>query len=342
MSTVQVQAMVHTTRDASIRSFLEQHGAGAAERAPIPGDASFRRYERLRMPDGTSRILMDAPVEHEDVRPFVNVLHILRQAGYSAPVLYAQSPDEGLLLLEDLGDAIYGKLLPEMPEQEEVMYRAAVDVLVDVVKHVPVEAVPAYSEAVMMRELQLFTDWFLPRHPANLGADVGQALLQAFQPLLERARHIPNVLVLRDYHADNLLWLPERDGLKKVGLLDFQDALIGPASYDLVSLLEDARRDVPEPLALAMQEYYLSQLPEVDEQAFRESYAMMGAQRNLKILGIFARLAFRDGKKHYLTMLPRVWRYVRRDLQAPVLQPIADWFAQYLPEAIQDQPLHDR
>jgi len=337
MTTAQAISPMPSDREAQIITFLHAHGAGAGRRQPIAGDASFRRYERIFMPDESTYILMDAPPEHEDVRPFVRVLHILKEYGYSPPKLLAASEEEGLLLLEDFGEGIYGKLLAEDASCEHTLYHAAIALLADMANKPQPEGVPVYTDDLLMREVELFTEWYLPHHPVEVTEAAKKELLHHIKALLPQARQVPEALVLRDYHAENLLWLGDRSGHQKVGLLDFQDAVIGPVSYDLVSLLEDARRDVPPELAENMLDAYLDLQPDMDPQALRASYAIMGAQRNLKIIGIFSRLAFRDGKPRYLTLLPRVWGYLRRDLQSPALAVLATWFATYFPEDAQEQ-----
>lgn len=325
------------TREQEITAFLQGCGAAAAQREAIPGDASFRRYERLHFPDGTRRILMNAPPQHEDVRPFVSILTILHGYGYSAPELFAQDEEKGFLLLEDLGDSIYSRVLAKGACPEQALYAEAVALIADMTRKPVPAGVAPYSDALFERELKLLTEWYVPHMPVTLPERALTEFMQPWKALLDKARRVPEILVLRDYHADNLLWLEERRGIRRVGLLDFQDAVIGPVTYDLVSLLEDARRDVPRALAEAMLDHYLALTPGLHRQDFMESYAIMGAQRNIKIIGIFTRLAFRDGKEHYLNLIPRVWGHLEHDLQAPVLAPVAAWFAEHLPPGIRKE-----
>ncbi len=299
-----------------------------AELHPLAGDASFRRYVRVRK-DGRSAMLMDAPPGKEDVRPFVAVAEYLYGQGFSAPGILARDVESGLLLLEDLGDASFTSLLKVGAADEQELYGAAIDVLAG--WHVGAFSNPralplaAYKEELLMREIRLFSQWFLPQ---VLGKDKARALAGEYDSLwqevlagapLERA-----TWVHRDYHADNLMWLPEREGVRRVGLLDFQDGVYGDAAYDLVSLLEDARRDVARPLADAMIARYLDHTG-ADAARFRAAYAVLGAQRNSKIIGIFARLAARDGKAAYLHFLPRVWAHLERDLEHPALAALKGW-----------------
>jgi aminoglycoside/choline kinase family phosphotransferase len=315
-----------------IAAFLERAGWAAAVRRPLAGDASFRRYDRLE--GSTARaVLMDAPPPQEDVRPFLKVAAILRRLGLSAPRTLARDEAAGLLLLEDLGDDTYTRLLAAEGD-EAALYALAVDALIHLHRRFdPAGAsLPPYDEARLLAEASLLVDWFVPAMTgAPLAEPARASWVAAWRAVLPHAGGAPPTLVLRDYHVDNLLLLRERTGVAACGLLDFQDAVIGPASYDLVSLLEDARRDVPPAIVAAMQERYLAAFPGLDRAAFIASYAALGAQRNCKIVGIFTRLWRRDGKPGYLKHIPRVWRLVEQDLAHPALAPVAEWLAHHLP-----------
>jgi hypothetical protein len=318
-----------------IAAFLKSAGWGEAERRPLACDASFRRYERLRR--GHERaVLMDAPPPHEDVGAFQRVQGLLLALGLSAPRPLAVDRTEGLMLLEDLGDRTFTSALAEGAD-EEALYRLAVDLLIDLhrkVGHavVPEAPLPDYDDARLLDEALLLTDWYLPAlRGAETPPAVRRAYVEAWWAVFPAARAVPKSLVLRDYHVDNLMILEGRQGIAACGLLDFQDALMGPRSYDLVSLLEDARRDVRPELAEAMLARYLAAFPKVDAADFRASYAILGAQRSAKIIGIFTRLCRRDGKPDYLRHIPRVWRLLEGDLCAPALTPVRDWFDVHLP-----------
>lgn len=314
------------TRDALKRAFLHQHGMGDAVIFPIPGDASFRRYDRLSH-QNTPYILMDAPPPQEDIRPFCTVARFLLQHGFSAPQIIAEDATHGFLLLEDLGDDKFNTLSAAHPQHQASYYRAAMDALL-ALRSIPVppNMVPPYDAALLLREVMLLPDWYYPHvHGAPIVPAARQAFEGIWQGLLAEIADRREVLVLRDYHADNLLWLPARVGAARVGQLDFQDAVHGAAAYDVVSLLEDARRDVPHAIQAEMLHYYIQQSG-VDGAQFRHDYALLGAQRNSKILGIFARLIHRDAKPHYATYLPRVWAYLQQDIAAlPTLAPLAAW-----------------
>jgi aminoglycoside/choline kinase family phosphotransferase len=320
-------------RVAEIAAFLAAAGWGRAERRPLAGDASFRRYERLAL-DGNRAVLMDAPPP-EDVRPFLAVAAILHRLGLSAPAILARDEAAGLLLLEDLGNGTYTRLLAESAD-ETALYALAIDVLIHLQRRFdPLTAVlPPYDEQRLLNEAALLVDWFLPAaSEVPMASAWREEYLTAWRQVLPAAMGAAPTLVLRDYHVDNLLLLPERQAVAACGLLDFQDAVIGPASYDVVSLLEDARRDVPPSLAATMVERYLAGFPGIDRAQFMTSYAVLGAQRNCKIVGIFTRLWKRDGKPQYLQHIPRVWRLIEHDLRHPALAPVADWLRRHIPPA---------
>ena len=294
--------------------FLDSAGWGGAEISPLAGDASFRRYFRVTGPAGTA-VLMDAPPPHEDVRPFLAVADHLHQLGFGAPKVLARNLDEGLILLEDFGDARMREMLDADPAREIPVYRQAIDLLRDLHRHPAGEALPPYDMAVYQREAGLFRDWYMPA----VGLDAAPGYEAAWEAALAPIEGNRSATVLRDYHAENIMLLA--DG--SLGLLDFQDALAGHPAYDLVSLLQDARRDVSPELEAAMLAHYGI----VDDAA----YALLGAQRNAKILGIFTRLWKRDGKSRYLAFQPRMWRYLERDLAHPALASVKAWFDANVP-----------
>jgi aminoglycoside/choline kinase family phosphotransferase len=322
-----------TDREARITAFLAARGWRGAARAPLAADASFRRYERLR--DGARRaVLMDAPPPREDVRPFLAIARILRGLGLSAPEILAADCQAGLLLLEDFGDTTYNSALAADPDREAALYTMAVDVLIELHRRFDgaAAAAPPYDLTLLLGEAGLLVDWYLP---ALRGTASSDALRDQYQGLwrdaFDRLAPLPETLVLRDYHVDNLMWLRGRAGVQACGLLDFQDAVIGSPAYDLVSLLEDARRDVPADLAAGLRRRYLDAFPDIDRDAFDHAHALYGAQRGAKILGIFTRLDRRDGKPGYLAHIPRVWRWLEGDLNHPALGDIRAWFDRELP-----------
>ncbi|MEM9763604.1 MAG: phosphotransferase [Pseudomonadota bacterium] len=318
-------------------AFLAAAGLTAPGIAPLAGDASARRYFRVA-DRGRSLVLMDAPrPANESMAYFVAVTQWLRARGLSAPEVLASDFDEGFVLLEDLGDALFARVLsPDDARSDvEALYGAAVDLLATLPVGAAPEGTGPYDRDVLLREARLATDWWA----AGTGAPLSPDALAEYEALLGDAlapalvAPAQGVATLRDYHAENLIWLPERPGLARVGLLDYQDALIGHPAYDLVSLLEDARRDTDEPLRNAMLARYLAARGVSGDgaEAFRAAYAALGAQRNLKIVGIFARLCLRDGKPRYLDLIPRVWTHLQRDLSAPGLAALRDFVAANIP-----------
>jgi aminoglycoside/choline kinase family phosphotransferase len=328
-------------RNVAMVRFLEASGFGAAIRDPLPGDASFRHY--IRLTGGpVPALLMDAPPGREDVRPYVLVARHLTALGFSAPRVLATDPEQGFVAVEDFGDATFTRLLAA-GENERELYELAIDTLI-ALHRMPGKTttaidVPAYDDARLLTEARLLTDWFAP---AALGGPMPANTIDDYERLwrqvLPLARAVPNTLVLRDFHVDNLMRLSGREGTAACGLLDFQDAVIGPVTYDLVSLLEDARRDLAPGLREAMTERYLAAFPEWNRDEVAASSAILSAQRNAKIVGIFTRLWKRDGKPVYLRHIPRVWRLLEDDLKHPALAPVRSWFDAHMPPAVRKAP----
>jgi tRNA threonylcarbamoyl adenosine modification protein YjeE len=352
-------------RVASLVHFLAESGWGEEDCALsyLQGDASTRRYARIKREDGRSAVLMDAPrqpdgppiqdglpysrIAHlaEDVRPFVAIAGHLRQAGFSAPEVLAHDLRRGMLVLEDLGDEVFARLAEAGGAIAE-LWQAATDMLVGL-REVPVpvtlplpdgsaHVLPSCDRAALAIETELLVDWYWPAAksdpiPARERAEFQAAWDKVFDKILV----VPPGLVLRDFHSPNLLWLAQRAGPERVGIIDFQDALRGPAAYDLVSLLQDARVDVSPALEARLFEHYCAAVgarqPGFDREAFAFAYAALGAQRNTKILGIFARLARRDAKPGYLRHLPRIWAYLARDLEHPRLEALKRWYDLHFP-----------
>lgn len=313
----------------SAPEFLDTSGWGDGEILPLAGDASFRRYFRVVAP-GRTAVLMHAPPEHEDSQPFLDVAAHLNRLGFSAPKILSADLDEGLILLEDFGDARMREVVDAAPESEARIYRDAVTLL-GVLHRSGAGELPPYSLAEYLREANLFTEWYAPAVGLSVDHDGYEAAwTKVLKPVLDLAEP---VTVLRDYHAENLMLLEGRHGIGALGLLDFQDALAGHPAYDLVSLLQDARRDVDRDLESAMVDHYLRNASVEDVENFKAAYAILGAQRNAKILGIFTRLWKRDGKSRYLSFQPRVWRYLERDLRHPALAPVTAWFQAHVPSS---------
>ncbi len=328
-------------RDAEIAGFLARHGWDGANRRRIAGDASFRKYDRLSTTAGEV-ILMDAPPPHEDVRPFVRIARHLHRLGFSVPAVKAVDEQLGLLLLEDLGDNTYTRLLAR-GESEANLSTLAVDALVALHRVPATDVAPpgvaAYGRARLLEEVDRLHVWYLPLVGAPKPDDDAVAeFRKVWDTLIEHAWRAPNSLVLFDYHVDNLLGLFHRDGIKACGILDFQDAVLGPVTYDLMSLLEDARRDIDPAIVTALKRRYLAAFPAITPADFEASWTAMAAQRHVRVLGTFARLKLRDGKPHYLHHVPRLWLYMNRCLEHPIAAPLKAWLDHHVPPPLRVLP----
>ena len=318
--------MADTTLTDKTRAFLSSAGWNVAVPDPLTGDASTRKYFRLQ--NGRhSAILMDASRALASVAPFVRIDEHLVKLGFSAPNILARDDTKGLLLLEDFGDATFAHLLDDGTEPEK-LFTLATDVLIALHKHP--RAIPhglrAYHPEKMLEDIELFLDWCTPEI-----SEIGKAeFRKVWREVLPVAHQVPASLLLRDYHVANLMLLPNRPGIRQAGLLDFQDAYQGPVTYDLVSLLEDARRDVPEELQKKMIARYLAQFPALDRNAFEISMAILAALRHTRVLAIFERLSRHEGKHDYQRLhSPRVEHRLQKALRHPMLGHVKQWFDQY-------------
>jgi N-acetylmuramate 1-kinase len=347
-------------RMAAVRQFIAENGFSEALRARLKGDASTRIFERLAVGE-RHVILMNSPrrpdgppvrdgkpynvIAHlaDNVIPFVAMAKGLRQHGFSTPEIYHADLDQGLLLVEDLGDEQVVAGEPPAPVRER--YEAAVDALLalheqplpDVLPAAPqVEhRIPYYDMNAFLIEAELLLDWFLPRLNASMPDSERESFRALWRDLLQPAIDASPTWVLRDFHSPNLLWLPKRSDIARLGLLDFQDAVMGPAAYDLASLLQDARVDVPEQTELALLGRYVRGRRQsdagFDSARFIRIYVTLAAQRASKILGIFARLDLRDRKPQYLRHMPRVWGYLQRSLSHSALDALNAWYIAHVP-----------
>ncbi len=312
-----------------VDQFLATAGWPGAKLQALDGDASFRRYFRVKR-FGSSAMLMDAPPPQEDIGPFLRACRWLDENGMRVPEIYGADESRGLILLEDFGKSRMRDYLDQWPDDEVGVYSAAVSALVKL-HRLPPGPFNTYSLSEYLREAMLFTDWYCPARALDVDVDgYKSAWEQVIGELLPRQR--PGVTVLRDYHAENIMLLGT---LQKQGLLDFQDALVGHPAYDLVSLLQDARRDVAQELEAAMFDQYREEAG-IEGDTFLGDYARLGAQRNAKIVGIFVRLWKRDGKPRYLPMIARVWKSMERDLTHPALGPVAQWFDRNIPRKLRE------
>ena len=348
-------------------AFLASAGLSDAVRAPLPGDASTRRYERLTTADGRSLMLMDQAASAESppcdpswspeqrhaagwnavarlsagrVEAFAAVAAHLRSVGLSAPRMPALDAPAGLAVLEDYGDALFARVI-EAGLDEVPLYLAAVEALA-ALHRAPtpdVLAGPAgdwplqvYDATALQGGADLFVEW-LPKLDDRLTFDAAAVAdwRRAWAPVVEAGEAGATVMAHRDYHAENLIWLPEREGPARVGMIDFQDAVRAHPSWDLHSLLQDARRDVPSALEAKALDHYFALRPQVDRMDFMRSYAGLAALNEARILGIFARLIVRDGKPRYRQFMPRMWAHLNANLRQPGLETVAAWFDRYVP-----------
>ena len=314
-----------TPRELSVQQFIRDAGWGAAQVSPLAGDASSRTYFRLNV-EGKTAVLMDADPElGEETGPFLSISSFLTAHGLSAPEILAADQKRGLLLLEDLGDNLFARILSRRPELEDDLYKAAAGVLVGLRQlSLPDVAEPDASALAQMTEVA--ETWYANRQKSRFSFEL-EPVLADLPP--------DRTLALRDYHSENLIWLPDRSGVRRVGLLDYQDAMIAHPAYDLVSLLQDARRDLGPEVAENTLKYYIDQTGE-DEAAFRHAFAVLGVQRNLRILGVFARLSLKFGKPSYVDLIPRVWAHLLDNLEHPQLQNLRQLVLEALPPPTED------
>ncbi len=307
---------------AEVHEFLARSGWAGARVEPLAGDASFRRYFRVTEGARTA-VLMDAPPAREDVRPFVAVAEWLHSVGLSAPEILARDVERGLLLLSDFGDWRLREMLDSDSSLELELYELATDVLVHLHKHPPMDGLPAHGLSEWLEEISLFTDWYCPALRLSVDVDGFRA---SWMEVLESVASdgLGPVTVLRDFHAENVMLVRGREGVRHFGLLDFQDALVGHPAYDLASVLEDARRDVSPRIERAMIDRYVAATG--TQGTFERAYWVLAAQRNTRILGVFTRLWKRDNKPHYTAFQPRMWGLLERDLARPELEPVRRWF----------------
>jgi tRNA threonylcarbamoyl adenosine modification protein YjeE len=359
------KAAAQVARLKALRQFLNEAGYADAKRLRMPGDASIRSYARLAR-DHSTVVLMNSPPRPdgpalydgksysaavhlaEDVKPFVALAMALSERGFSAPSIHHADLDAGFLITEDFGNAGFIEGDPPAPIAER--YETATDVLAALHREQLPEilplapqityAMPNFDTDALLVEVGLMLEWYLPDRGAEPSNNLRAEFVMMWRDLLSKpaAAAMDKTWVLRDFHSPNLIWLEQRAALAKVGIIDFQDAVLGPAAYDLVSLLQDARVDVPEAMELALLTRYIKARRDADDSfdaaGFAELYAIMSAQRNTRLLGTFARLNRRDGKPQYLRHQPRIWTYLNRSLAHPVLARAREWYAANVPPPV--------
>jgi tRNA threonylcarbamoyl adenosine modification protein YjeE len=350
-------------RLSAFQSIAERTQWTDAKRIHLQGDASTRAYERLMKANGETAILMISPPRPdgpavrrgkpysaiaklaESVHAFVAVDRGLRALGLSAPRIYGEDLETGLLLIEDLGEEPVCDAQGPIPERYGEAARLLAKLHTHPLPHaLPVaegreHVIPPYDMEALLIEIELLVDWYVPHVVGSLiSASTRAEFINLWSDVLAEIAAFPSSWVLRDYHSPNLIWLPERSGIGRVGLIDFQDAVLGHPAYDVASLLQDARVTVPADLELKLVSLYVRERrasdPGFDVADFARAYAIMGAQRATKVLGIFARLEKRDGKPQYLKHLPRIERYLARNLAHPALSRLKIWYENHLPQLI--------
>lgn len=305
-------------REALRNAFLKREGLEQEPLFPLPSDASKRRY--FRLPHG---LLMDAPPPYESTTSFQQISELLSKAGLTVPRVYAADHTHGFLIIEDLGEISYRKALEENVSAQ-TLYGETVRALIQLHQKITQndKNLLSYDLVLFLKNASLFLDWYAP----SLSPEAKASFQEVWAEAYENQPQLPLSLSMRDVMVDNLMWLPEREGFKRCGFIDFQDGAWGPISYDLVSLLEDSRWDISSCFGKEMVQLYFQAFPELSEEDFWESYCLWGAQRSTRIIGVFARLAKRDSKPHYLAHLPRIWKYLKQDLEHPSLTSICKWF----------------
>ena len=346
-----------SSRDYEIIDFLGRHAWGEAQRVPVPGDASARRYERLSV-NGHRAVLMDSPFDPStistymrkgrlagnNISAFVCLATALRQRGFGAPDIYAADIERGLVMLEDLGDDLIARVLERQPELEREIYTRAVEVAAaiyrssfspDLSAYGTRWQIKAYDFDAFMAETDLFLDWYVEKLETPISQTARNDWLEIWRETLSQTQTAAPGLALRDFHAENLFWRQDKIRLEQIGLIDFQDAVFTHPAYDLVSLLEDARRDVSPDLVAPLIEHFCTCAKIENNQDFQSAYAILGAQRNAKILGIFVRLSKRDNKHQYLDFLPRVRAHFTHDLDHPALVDLKLWIEKHAPSSLE-------
>ncbi len=319
----------------SIKEFLKVNKLGNTLISPLAADASFRKYYRIYEHNKEkSYVLMDAPPELEPIESFLNIGAWLKEINLPSPEVYAKDTNNGYLLLEDFGNVNISQFLNYNMDNEKEIYKTAIDILIELSKHKPPLFVNDFSPSILMEELSLFIKWYLKLAGIKIDSSALNDWNILWNKKFKEIKSDKKVLVLRDYHSENLMWNSTKSHGTRIGLLDFQDALSGHQAYDLVSLLQDVRRKISSNIYQEMQLYFMDSANIIDQVNFLKAYNILGTQRNIKILGIFSRLAIRDNKKKYLKLIPYTWSLVNFNLKNPELSEIKIWFDKHIPKKI--------
>ncbi|NBT85084.1 MAG: aminoglycoside phosphotransferase [Alphaproteobacteria bacterium] len=317
--------------------FLQTHSLEPTQLVFLASDMSLRQYYRLNAP---KRVLMDAPAP-ENPQQFIQVAKYLQHCGLRAPSILEHCLENGFVLLEDFGDHTFTAILKQSPAREKELYQTSITVLRHLHQHAIERPnfIPLYSIEKLLIETEVFIDWYWKAVTGEEPkSDIKEEFQNSWKKAFENCPATPQSLVLRDFHVDNLMIVDEQDGIKGCGLLDFQDALWGSVVYDVVSLLEDARRDITPAIVEQMWKYFLAELPLSEHQSYKTAATILGAARHTKIIGVFTRYAMRQGKKDYLCHLPRLWKYLEKSLAIPQLKGVKGWFDNHLPIHQQNIP----
>ncbi|GAB4165658.1 MAG: phosphotransferase [Rickettsiaceae bacterium] len=319
----------HHKRSGQLKLFISSHFPQPYSFEPMVGDAGMRSYYRVK-DNKTSFVVMDCPPDYAEVEIFANISKFLLERGFSAPQVFKQNLEQGFLLLEDFGNVSIKKYLEtggKSTEKRKQIYCLIIDLLVSLQSKDRLSTLKEFDNEMLCKELEVFIDWYVPyAYKRKLKVHELEEFIKLWQSVLAQKVPMPRAMVLRDYHLENMMYLEQRSSVQKIGLLDFQDALWGSPIYDLVSVLEDARFDVPRNEALDLIDYFVIKTG-LNKDAVLLNYHVLGAQRNCRILGVFARKAIRDGNDGYLKYIPRVQGYLRYDLSHPVLSEIKIWFS---------------
>ena len=325
------------SREVLRNQFIKKNGFLSDQLTAIPGDLSSRLYFNVN--DGNKNyVVMDCPPDTNHFCEYISIAKFLAEQEFSVPEIHDIDLENGFILMEDLGDYKIGKALNnniKLPDEanEEKIYKRMIDVLVKLHNITPLSALENMEDEAYILESRKFIEWYVE---ILIGEELKEKSKEEFTEimkyLLKIAKIYSPVMMLRDYHVDNLFWLPERVGHRKIGIIDFQDAKIASPAYDIVSLLEDARRDVSPELASKMISHYLKSFPQYERKDFLTAYHILGAQRNLKIIGLFSYKATKEKQTYLLKSLPRVIAHLKNDLRHPLLMPLKEWFDKTLPQ----------
>ena len=321
-------------------SIFKKSGINNFKLKPIKSDASFRKYFRVYTDNKEKLLLVNSPKKTENNLGFLKATKILEKMDLSVPKIFNLNISKGIFLIEDFGVNTYKNSLRK-GESEYKLYNLATDILLHISncsKNLE-KKLPKYTNKKLMEEVLLFLEWYWPSiYKKKVKKEVGNKFIKIWKRLLINNIKTKKVLVHRDFHIDNLFFLKDRKKLRSCGLIDFQDAVIGPSSYDLLSLLEDARRDVDKKIIYRMYNKFTKKFTNKDKEIFNKEYKMLAVHRHLKVIGIFSRLSMRDKKNNYLKHIPRLWRLIEANLNSKMFIELNDWINNFFPRELRVKP----